>query len=430
MGKRFILYCLLFASCSPVSHKALTKTFVETELRFQDHTGFMLFDPSTGKELYSYNASKYFIPASNTKIVTFYSGLLLLGDSIPSLQYAELGDSLIIKGTGDPSFLYPHSYNNTKTFDFLKSSKRTLYLNTSNFFTTPLGRGWAWSDYNYSYSSERSSFPVFGNVFLAQQNKSARLSVTPGTFKKHFWLADSIHHSSFVMRELGSNRTDFFPGKEVEERTWEVPFRAEVNVVTDVLADTLKRNVFALRTNQPKLEYKTLYSVPADSLYKTMMQESDNFIAEQLLLLCAGVLSDSLKPEIAIQYMKKNALADLPDELVWVDGSGLSRYNLFTPRSIVALWSKIDNLVPRDRLFSLLAVGGKAGTIKNLYKNDPPFIYGKTGTLSNNHCLSGYLVAKSGRTLIFSFMSNNYVTSASEIRTRMDSILRTIYENY
>src|SRR5690606_40565208 len=68
-------------------------------------------------------------------------------------------------------------------------------------------------------------------------------------------------------------------------------------------------------------------------LYKVMMQESDNFIAEQLLLLCAQVLSDSLKTEIAIDFVKKHYLDDLVDEPVWVDGSGLSRYNLFTPRS-------------------------------------------------------------------------------------------------
>jgi D-alanyl-D-alanine carboxypeptidase/D-alanyl-D-alanine-endopeptidase (penicillin-binding protein 4) len=38
-----------------------------------------------------------------------------------------------------------------------------------------------------------------------------------------------------------------------------------------------------------------------------MMQESDNFIAEQLLLTCAGVLSDSLKPEIAIRVHEENS---------------------------------------------------------------------------------------------------------------------------
>ncbi len=161
-----------------------------------------------------------------------------------------------------------------------------------------------------------------------------------------------------------------------------------------------------------------------------MMQESDNFIAEQLLLVCAAVLSDTLQPEIAIKHIQTNFLNDLPDKPVWVDGSGLSRYNLFTPRSIVRTWEKIYELVPRDRLFALLAVGGKSGTIRNWYKADRPYIFGKTGSLSNNHSLSGYLVTRKGKTLIFSFMNSNFTASGSEVRRNMQSILNFIYETY
>jgi D-alanyl-D-alanine carboxypeptidase/D-alanyl-D-alanine-endopeptidase (penicillin-binding protein 4) len=173
-----------------------------------------------------------------------------------------------------------------------------------------------------------------------------------------------------------------------------------------------------------------LFSIHLDSLYRVMMQESDNFIAEQLLLMCANVLSDSLKPEIAIDFMKKNHLADLPDEPIWVDGSGLSRYNLFTPRSIVKLWQKIWETVPQDRLFPLLATGGVNGTIRKWYSADKPFIFGKTGSLSNNHCLSGFLVTKKGKVLIFSFMNSNYTASTNAIRRNMQDILRNIYEHY
>ena len=160
------------------------------------------------------------------------------------------------------------------------------------------------------------------------------------------------------------------------------------------------------------------------------MVDSDNFIAEQLLLQCAAVVSDTLKTEIAIRYATKNLLNDLPDKVQWVDGSGLSRFNLFTPRSIVKLWDKIYSTVPRERLFKLLAVGGKSGTIKNWYKAEPPYIYAKTGTLSNNHCLSGFLITKSGKTLIFSMMSNNFVSSSIELRREMEKILKMVYEKY
>ena len=167
-----------------------------------------------------------------------------------------------------------------------------------------------------------------------------------------------------------------------------------------------------------------------DSLYQEMMQESDNFIAEQLLLVCADKVSDTLKSEIAIDYVKKKFLFDLPDEPIWMDGSGLSRYNLFTPRSIVRLWEKIYALVPRERLFGLLAVGGESGTIKNYHKAEKPYVFAKTGSLSNNHCLSGYLVTKTGRTFIFSWMNNNFAAPTKDVRIRMETVLKKIYESY
>ena len=209
----------------------------------------------------------------------------------------------------------------------------------------------------------------------------------------------------------------------------EVPIRITPDLVARLLSDTLGRpvNVLAML---PGMAAKTFYNSPADSIYKVMMQESDNFIAEQLLLVCAASIGDTLKPELTIEHMKKQYFSDFPDPVFWVDGSGLSRYNLFTPRTIVALWKKIYADVPRERLFQLLAIGGKAGTIKNYFKAPQPYIFGKTGSLSNNHCLSGYLVTQSGKTLIFSFMNSNFTVATAEVRKNMQRILNLIYEKY
>jgi D-alanyl-D-alanine carboxypeptidase/D-alanyl-D-alanine-endopeptidase (penicillin-binding protein 4) len=387
----------------------------------------MLYDQEKKKTIYEYNAAAYFTPASNIKILTLYTSLKIIGDSVPGLRYVVRGDSLIFWGTGDPSFLYKNAYNNDRIYSFLKSTDKILLLSTSNFDATHYGPGWAWDDYLDSYSVERSPFPVYGNLFSVAGNGTA-LEIEPPFFKKHLKPGGAQAEKASATRNLDNN--DFIVRRTNEEKfEFDIPFKVEPILTCQLLTDTLKKSVQPINTRMPN-NAKLLHSIPVDSLYRVLMQDSDNFIAEQLLLLCAGIISDTLRPEIAIQHSKKTFMRNLPDKPVWVDGSGLSRYNLLTPRSTVQLWKEIYSLMPRERLFSMLATGGTSGTIRNWYKADKPYVFGKTGSLMHNHCLSGYLVSKSGKTLIFSFMNSNFTASVNDIRKNMQSILNLIYEHY
>lgn len=429
MRLRHWFWCILgLAAGSCSTHRFLSVPVHQAEKDFKDHVGLIVYDPVTHKTIYDHQGDRYFTPGSNIKILTFYTALRLLGDSIPALRYVQRNDSLIIWGTGDPSFLYENTYPESKTFNFLKGQPGKLFFSSSNFQSKLLGPGWAWDDYDEAYQVERTPFPIYGNLARVRKLNGKFLTV-PLAFT--ITTGDSAVNNkgrAMLSRGMESNQLTYFPGKS-GAREWKTPFHYSDDLLRKLLADSLKREVALLSVKLPS-NARTLYSLSADSLYKVMMQESDNFIAEQLLMMCAAVVSDTLRPEIAIQYMKKKWLADLPDKPVWMDGSCLSRYNLLTPRLIVALWDRIYDLVPRDRLFSLLAVGGESGTIREYYKADRRFIIGKTGSLANNHSLSGYLVTKRGRTLIFSWMNNNFTTPARDVRLRMETVLKNVYENY
>lgn len=416
---------VLGVACS--KHSLVVRSIKKAEFDLHDHSGFALYDLGSQKFLIEHQSDRYFTPASNTKIVTLYAALKILGDSAIALHYSQRGDSLIFWGAGDPSFLYPHAYTNTQTYSFLQRHPGKLFLSTTHYQTAPLGPGWAWDDYLYSYSTERTPLPIYGNLITIKKD-STEFSIQPRKFLEHFTVASEAHVSEEILRDVDGNQLTYFPGKS-SGGEWSVPFRYSSDLVAELLSDTLHRPVEEIQWPLPR-DANELKSVPLDSLYRVMMQDSDNFISEQLLLQCAGVVSDTLNPDLAIDYVVKNFLTDLPDQLQWVDGSGLSRYNLFTPRSIVAVWEKIYRLVPQERLFHLLAVGGRNGTIKNWYKNDTPYIYGKTGTLSNNHSLSGFLITRKGKIYIFSMMNNNYLASTTEVRKRMEKILFTIHEKY
>ncbi len=418
-------FCIvLLCSCATTK---IQKQLVQMESEFQDHVGFLLYDPVAEKNLISHNSDKYFTPASNTKIFTLYASLQIMGDTLPALYYEEIGDSLIIWGSGDPSFLYPW-LPQTEVFEFLSQSDKHIYFSDANFSGHTFGPGWAWDDYSYSFSSEKSPLPIYGNTLTFRKELTENYpSVQPSVFKSMFFLSDSVARPS-IQREYGSN-TFFYSPSNGGSLDRQFPYRYSGILTTELLADTLKRGVRYIDKPLPKIR-KKLFNYYADSLYKEMMQQSDNFIAEQLLLMSSGVISDTLESEIGIKHIKQLYFSEMPDDPIWKDGSGLSRYNLFTPRSLVWLWNEILKIKPTDELFPLLATGGESGTLQNYYKSESPYIFGKTGTLSNNHSLSGFLITRKGKMLIFSLMNNNYPGSSSPVKKKMEQLLWEVHLNY
>ncbi|MCB0777817.1 MAG: D-alanyl-D-alanine carboxypeptidase, partial [Chitinophagaceae bacterium] len=160
-----------------------------------------------------------------------------------------------------------------------------------------------------------------------------------------------------------------------------------------------------------------------------MMHRSDNFFAEQMLLMVSNEMLGVMNDERIIDTLLKTDFKDLPQRPRWVDGSGLSRYNLFTPQDIVFILNKMNNEFGMDRIKEILPTGGE-GTISNYYKTDSGYIYGKTGTLSGVVSFSGFLYTRKGKLLIFSTLVNNHNNSATEIRKAIEKFLQGIRNRY
>jgi D-alanyl-D-alanine carboxypeptidase/D-alanyl-D-alanine-endopeptidase (penicillin-binding protein 4) len=174
---------------------------------------------------------------------------------------------------------------------------------------------------------------------------------------------------------------------------------------------------------------KVFHSQPTDSLLKPMMHRSDNFFAEQSLLMVSNERLGLMNDEKIIDTLLKTDLKDLPQKPRWVDGSGLSRYNLFTPQDFVAILNKMKNEFGMERIKIILPTGG-TGTISNYYKADSNFIFGKTGTLSGVVAFSGFLYTKKGRLLIFSTLVNNHQASSTAVRRAVEKFIQGLREKY
>lgn len=420
---RITLICaigLLVLSCATTRKKIQrsTDTLLNSPFYDQQFTGFLLVDADTNDTLYSLNSTKYFTPASNTKIFTLYTALQFLPENIPALKYIFKNDTLFVEGTGNPSFLHPYFQDST-ALKFLRGHQNiALYLN--NFQEDKFAPAWSWGDYQYYYQPERSPFPLYGNVVTL--HNSGSVDVSPSYFEDK---VVSIDYSK--QREIEENV--FYFGSSRND-TIEIPFKTDSTLTRMLLEDALGKKI-SIINRMPSGVKSTFYNLPSDSLYKRMMHVSDNFVAEQLLLLASSTLSDTINGQRVRDSVLNNQLSDLKQPPRWVDGSGLSRFNLFTPESMVSVLHKMYTEIPKERLFDLFATGGVSGTLENWYPGNPePYLHAKSGSLSNNYNLSGYLITASGKTLIFSFMNNHSRNSSSEVKERMQRVFEKIRDIY
>lgn len=412
------LIVLLFANCKAVKlTKTLTKK-VNTSFYDNQFTGIYIYDVKVDKVVYNHNGEKYFTPASNTKIFTLFTALTMLSDSIPAFKYAINKDTITIQGTGDPTFL--HNYFKDSTALKMVGRYAKVKVITDNISDKRYAPGWAWEDFDSYFSAERSAFPVYGNVITVKNEDS--IFVQPTYYQSKINVTEK-----FYGRDEYKN--NFYFIKDRKSKT-EIPMIIDSTLISNLWNDILPNKVTIQKSTDIKLA-KIAYSIPSDSLYKRMMEVSDNFLAEQILILASSTLSDTLSSAKARKYMLENQLKDLKQPPRWVDGSGLSRYNLFTPKSFVEVLRKLYKKIPQERLFNLFPVGGKFGTIKNWYAGtNNPYVFAKTGTVGNNHNISGYLLTNSGKVLVFSFMNNHFKKSNDEIRTQMQQVFEWLRDNY
>ncbi|MEQ9297318.1 MAG: D-alanyl-D-alanine carboxypeptidase [Cyclobacteriaceae bacterium] len=428
LGLLIGLVLVLLSSCATFKSKQLNSQLNKAD-KLSDHfVGLVIYDPFNNEYLFEKEADKYFTPASNTKLFTFFAGLKLLGDSLDGLRYTIQGDSLIFAGMGDPTLLNP-KFPDQPIYDFLASTDKQLYWAAGYYDESYFGPGWSWDDYAYGFQPERSELPIYGNmVRIFKPIGSDSLRTIPERFSGLVDLDNG--HRSKIQRDLHYNYFTANPAMWIdEEDTLNRPFQYTPELVAQLLSDTLKKKVSIIENFESKFD-QTLSSLPTSWVYEIMLKSSDNFLAEQLLLNSSAKLSDRLNSANTMVFMERLHFKHMEQKPIWRDGSGLTRYNLMTPRSMVQLLEMIYDHLPKDDLYTLLPEGGVSGTIKDWYGGNPPYVYAKTGTLSNNHCLSGYIETTSGRTLIFSFMHNNFPGPSASIKPQMQQILEWIKDNY
>lgn len=442
--KNFIFLLLVFLVQKAFAQEVLPFERLAEKHLLQDstiasgHIGIAIFDAGTKKFVYKHQSDKYFIPASTTKLFTMYAGLRFLGDSLIGFYHKTAKDTLYLLPAGDPTFMHP-DFKSQPAHQFLNGIGSKIVVLDEQSYPEPYGNGWAMDDMNESYMPQRSVFPVNGNLFSMEWIKNNQadsfpyaLAMISSDFPAHSISKKiDVNAGNTVRRLAGKNDFEVSLNNKDRKITLEIPFEVSgMQSSFHLLKNALYHApVMRKAVRQDKHQYQPFYSQATDTVLSLMMHRSDNFYAEQLLLMAGDRISGQLNQTAAIDQLLQNDLKGLPQKPRWVDGSGLSRYNLFTPEDEVYILQKLVDSFGSSRVKKILPTGG-TGTMKKMFLDENEMVFAKTGSMSNNYCLSGILYTDKGRTLYFSVMLNNYIGSAATVKKGLEKYISAIRKNY
>tara|TARA_B100000767_G_scaffold275531_1_gene313078 strand:+ start:43563 stop:44720 length:1158 start_codon:yes stop_codon:yes gene_type:complete len=369
------------------------------------------------KELVAIDSEKRILPASLVKLITVYGGIQKFGDSLPALHYVKEKKRFYFWSSGYPLFNHP-TYNDTIVTAFLNQQKDSLFYVNRPMASKPLGLGWAWDDQAYYFSAKKSSFPVYGNVVQIISNpNSEKLRFNPSFFEntlKHTLKKD--HY------EFRTNDHIYKLNRHQADSIY-IPFIPSDSLVIEVLRNTLSSPVYIAKKNDViHSNFKTL-KVSAQKVYKAIVEDSDNLIAESLMLMLSGTIQWELETDLGIELLhQQNKM--MYENIEQVDGSGLSRNNLLTHKVLIEILNKIYESVSSPKIKDYFPQANLEGT---LYMYAPSynmsFVYAKTGSMKNNHLLAGYLISSSDKHYTFVISVNNYKGEIKAIQKGVADLL-------
>jgi D-alanyl-D-alanine carboxypeptidase/D-alanyl-D-alanine-endopeptidase (penicillin-binding protein 4) len=369
--------------------------------------GVLIVNPRTGDTLYSRNAGKLFMPASNMKIVTSAVALTLLG---PEYRYrttfltdGEVRDSLLdgnllVIGRGDPTVSDRMRGTATTVMDALADSLRAHGIRqisgslarVGNAFPDSIyGYGWEWDDLGEYYGAGVDEL-IFNEGMaptkLRPPPDTARDSLYSGPAKSPARAYLEALHDALVRKSIRMDGT-------VRDSVLPTPFRMDTLFV--------------------------LLSPPLRDILPALMKTSQNQIAE-ILLRTIGLERGGLGAvDTARKILGQQLLAwgVQPDAFVIRDGSGLSDQDLLTPEAIVRVLDRIQRDTAFATYYNSLPVAAADGTLDHRMKGTPAEgnVHAKTGTLNKARSLSGYVTTADGERLIFSILANNTTTPGSDV---------------
>lgn len=463
--------------------KRVEKLLAETAAA-QASWGILIVDGESGETLYFLNAGRHFIPASNMKLFSTAFALARLG---PEFRFrttletrgtlspeGKLEGDLALVGRGDPNL-------SNRKFPFLKEPETDgppervvgeladalfargvreitgdVVADDSYFPPERYPSGWEIDDMVWQYGAPVSAIAVNDNTTTLTLTPGAgagdpvAASIEPATLD--FVVQNDVATSAagikpdlVLTREPGARLVAVrgtLPAGGAPRKlvlAIEKPGEQAAALLRRLLEDRgIKIGGCVRVTHAPEAGAGAAtvlaehVSVPLAEAMRHVNKMSINLHTEMLLRAAARQRGLWSKPEelvdLVAEFYQEAGIEK--GDVVFLEGSGLSRRDLVTPRATVHLLQYVKRQPWAAVYFDSLPVAGEDGTLVDRMKEAPAGgrIHAKTGSLEHVAALSGYAETLVGREVIFSIFANNSAAKNNDTAGVIDKICAAMVE--
>jgi D-alanyl-D-alanine carboxypeptidase/D-alanyl-D-alanine-endopeptidase (penicillin-binding protein 4) len=423
-----------------------------------------------GRVVRAERAGERFIPASNTKIFTaaaafgYLPGLEAANPDVATSLVLVPGEtgappSLVIVGRGDATLRDGATCTDNCLHQLAdavaaRGIKRVgdVIGDATHFPHEPFGLGWSWNNLPFYFGAPVSALTVNGNA--------AALRVAPDTT-----VGAPVMEAWAPGDDLLRVRNEAVTGALGSENLLSVlrlPGSDEVVLSGTLPADAAARNYFlsvpdaSVAAAQRLVRLLAARGVTVEGAAKARTRRDAPLAGEEIARLAAPPLlatvvnvskdSDNLSAELLLHHVARaqggegaeaglDAVHAMLDEagigrteIELFDGSGLSPYNRVSPDATTRFLAWTARQPWGEAFRATLPVGGKSGSLSRRFRGTPleGRIFAKTGTVQGVNALSGFLVAASGETLVFSVIANDRPADADSVVPVIDALLLEI----
>jgi len=401
--------------------------------------------------VYERNAGKRYVPGSSLKLFVAAAAFDLLGPDYRfetrivadgKVKAGELLGNCYLIASGDPSL---DVEGLEEIVQGLKEQgvdriKGDLVLDLSVFDDVELGPGWMWNEEPGYWCSPLGA--------LNLEHNCVSFSLKPGSEVGRPCYVDfypQCGEISVVNRSVTRKSGETAEVRRLYDGRFEVvgvmglgdelmEFKLPVLVphlfVADVMKALFKQNQIAFEGDvkvgmcvKHVTELGVHRSEPLSELMKVVLKMSDNLYADAIFKKVGQARYGSpgtwQKGSKAVRELLASKAGLDVDEMIVLDGCGLSRYNLVSPKQMVTFLKWVhESFTYREELKASLAIGGVDGTLKRRMK--APFLMSKvrakSGSMTGVSALCGYVEDD----VAFAIFVNGYVKSGREIKRKIE----------